>query len=129
MACGNINVKQINYYELTNGIKIKGSLGYNLGEIITIHGVCIKDETAKANLERILLKVEKINNKTLLKPIIISYKIPAFIKTKKPCSKKHFNYTGYESGAFSGIPQRAFNYIPFVTTTDFQFNTFFVILK
>ncbi|MDD3626683.1 MAG: hypothetical protein PHV06_05130 [bacterium] len=121
----------INYSEIGSTIYVIGQLGKPLGEIAEIQGEVIdSSETGyKNDMGKILFKVQMINGQKLTKDITITLRFFSWsgIEEPKPGDKKV--YIGYESGEFTGIPPKAFDYIPAVTTTMYHFETHFQVCK
>lgn len=114
-----------------NGSKVIGSLGHQLGEIVVIEGV-VADESytkRKADAGELLLRVRAVNGKPLKEEVIFEFRPFSSGGIKNPPVGVRFKYTGYETGGFSGTPEKAFDYVPRVPTTGYNFTTSFVILR
>jgi hypothetical protein len=111
--------------------KVIGYLGYALGEVVIIEGV-VADENytkRKDDAGKLLLRVQIVNGKPLKDEAIFDFSPFLGADVKKPLVGARFKYTGYETGGFSGIPEKAFDYVPQVATTGYYFSTSFVILR
>jgi hypothetical protein len=114
-----------------NRSKVIGSLGYALGGIIVIEGV-VADESytgRKADAGELLLRVQAVNGKPLNEEVIFAFRPFLGASIKSPPVGARFKYTGYETGGFSGIPEKAFAYVPRVQATGYNFSTTFVVLR
>jgi hypothetical protein len=123
-ACG--DEKMLTLPELGSH-KIMGILGKPLGTVVLLEGVVLRDSyrRLKSDEGEILLKVERIDGKPRPGDIIIRFRPSYLASIPKPVPGDHFRYAGYETGAFEGIPDEAFKYIPRSATTGFQFETHF----
>lgn len=123
------NVKFINISEL-NGGSVIGSLGYALGEIIVVEGVAADENyrRRKADAGKLLLRVKSVNGKQLKDEIIFDFRVFPGAGVENPAAGAKFKYVGYETGGFSGAPEKAFDYVPRVPTQGFYFGTSFVVL-
>lgn len=122
-------IQQINYAMLNDNVRIVGSLGSFLGEIITVEGIVIDGSRRRIKSEtgKTLLKVVTVNGKKLEEPVIIPFSIFKWTDVKMPKVNDPFTFIGYESGEMAGIPQKAFQYMPQVATTDYHFFVYFQI--
>jgi hypothetical protein len=114
-----------------NQSKVIGLLGYALGEVVIVEGV-VANETytkKKDDAGKLLLRVQIVNGKPLKEEVIFHFSLLLSIDIKKPIVGAKFKYIGYETGGFVGIPEKAFNYVPPMTTTGHHFSTSFVILR
>ncbi len=114
-----------------NRSKVMGSLGYALGEVIIIEGVVAAENYTKRKDDagKLLLRVRIVNEKPLKEEVVFDFSPFLGADVKKPLVGARFKYTGYETGGFSGIPEKAFDYVPRVPTTGYYFSTSFVILR
>jgi hypothetical protein len=131
LTAGNRMINKIIYSDIAGRVKIIGTLNKPIGEIVTVEGVIIDgtDTREKGDAGKVLLKVQWINGKKLQKGVNLPVKIFQWSAIHTPKVNEHKKYIGYETGAMSGIPRRAFNYMPQVTTEDFHFSTYFQICK
>ncbi len=122
-------VQRISYTRLNDSVKIVGSLGRFLGEIITVEGIIIDGSRRRIKSEtgKTLLKVITVNGKKLGEPVIIPFSIFTWTDVKMPKVNDPFKFIGYESGEMAGIPQKAFQYMPQVATTDYHFFVYFQV--
>ena len=114
-----------------NRSKVLGSLGYALGEVVTIEGVMADENYTKrkADAGALLLRAQVVNGRTLKGEVVLAFSPFSGIELKNPTVGVRFKYTGYETGGFAGIPEKAFAYVPRVATTGFYFSTSFVVLR
>ncbi len=114
-----------------NSCKVIGFLGYPLGEIVTIEGIVADEEYTrrKADTGETLLRVQAVNGKSLKQEAIFHFDPVQGADIKKPPAGIRFKYIGYETGGFSGLPEKAFDYIPRLQTKGYSFTTSFVILR
>ena len=124
-------INEINYFDILNKVNIIGALNIPIGEIVTIEGVIIDDTytKAKSDLGKVLLKVQSINGKKLEEEIIIQINIFVWSNINEPEVNDYKKYIGYETGEMRGIPYKAFDYMPQVTTEEFHFTTYFQVCK
>lgn len=120
--------KTITYAEL-NTHKIIGSLGHPLGTVLTIEGVVVPDDyrRMKGDSGATLLKIESVDGKMLSHEVILHLRSSYMEDAPKPGQR--FTYIGYETGAFTGIPEKAFKIIPQASTAGFQFEVYFEALR
>ncbi|MGI8554792.1 MAG: hypothetical protein ACR2LT_00315 [Pyrinomonadaceae bacterium] len=114
-----------------NNRKVIGLLGYALGETVVIEGV-VADENyrrRKADVGELLLRVQSVNGKQLKDEIIFQFRLFSGADIKNPAAGAGFKYTGYETGGFSGTPEKAFDFVPRMPTAGFYFATSFVVLR
>jgi hypothetical protein len=114
-----------------NSSKVIGFLGHPLGEVITIEGIAADEEYTrrKADTGETLLRVQAVNGKSLKREAIFHFDPVQGADIKKPSAGIRFKYIGYETGGFSGLPEKAFDFIPRVQTKEYSFTTSFVILR
>jgi hypothetical protein len=131
LTAGNRMINKIIYSDIAGRVKIIGTLNKPIGEIVTVEGVIIDgtDTKKKSDADKVLLKVQWINGRRLQKGVNLPVKIFQWGAINTPRVNEHKKYIGYETGEMSGIPRRAFNYMPQVTAEDFHFSTYFQICK
>lgn len=131
LTAGNRTINEINYSDIAGRVKIIGTLNRPIGEIVTVQGFIIDgtDTGKKGDVGKILLKVQWINGRKVQKGVNLPIKIFHWSAIHTPKVNEHKKYIGYETGEMSGIPIRAFDYMPRVTTEDFHFSTYFQICK
>ena len=124
------NVESIPVIKL-NRSKVIGSLGLPLGEVVTIEGITADGEYTrrKADAGETLLRVQTVNGRPLKREAIFHFRPFEGADLKKPRAGMRFKYIGYETGGFSGIPDKAFDYVPRVATDGYYFTTSLVILR
>ncbi|MBK1884026.1 hypothetical protein JIN85_16525 [Luteolibacter pohnpeiensis] len=111
-------------------LTLKSVLGAGFGEIIEIEGKMIDDSDTRtrAHLGKKLMSVTTIGDKELENPVMIELQAFSFSKFKFPEHGATMRIRGYETGTFVGIPQRAFEDIPQVATTDYHFESHFQVI-
>ena len=131
LLTGNGAVSEINYSDIAGRIKIIGTLNRPIGEIVTVQGVITDgtDTGKKGDAGKVLLKVQRINGRKVRKRVNLPIKIFHWTAINTPKVNEQKKYIGYETGEMSGIPARAFEYMPRVTTENFHFSTYFQICK
>lgn len=114
-----------------NGGKVIGALGGALGEIIVVEGIAADENyrRRKSADGKLLLRLKSVNGKSLKDEIVLEFNPFPGANIKNPAAGAAVKYTGYETGAFSGVPEKAFDYVPRTTTAGFYFGTSFVILR
>ncbi|MCK4667882.1 hypothetical protein KAU33_14090 [Candidatus Dependentiae bacterium] len=124
-------VIKVNYLDLGGDIQIIGSLNKPLGEILTVEGIIVDDTYTKRKSDsgKLLLKVESINGEKISNEIIISFSAFKWVSIKEVKVDDYKKFIGYETGAMTGIPEKAFEYMPQVATEGFHFSTYFQICK
>ena len=124
------HMKSIHVSEL-NLNKVIGYLGHPLGEIVTIEGIAAdgNDTRQKADTGELLLRVQGVNGKPLKREVILHFFPFQGVPIKNPSVGAKFRYIGYETGGFSGVPEKAFDYVPQAATTGHYFSTSFVVLR
>jgi len=113
-----------------NSSNVIGFLGYPLGEILTIEGIAAGGDYTrrKADAGKTLLRVQAVNGEGLKSEVIFQF-ASAHAGITTPAPGTRFKYVGYETGGFSGLPEKAFDYIPRVPDSGYSFTTSFVILR
>lgn len=114
------NIESIPVIKL-NRNKVIGSLGRPLGEVVTIVGIVADGDYTrrKADAGETLLRVQTVNGRSLKSEAIFHFRPFEGADIKKPAAGTRFKYTGYETGGFSGIPDKAFDYVPRVATDGY----------
>ena len=51
------------------------------------------------------------------------------LELEKPKVGNKFKYIGYETGGFTGVPEKTFDYMPAIATTGYYFTTDFVAVR
>lgn len=111
-------------------VEIVGRLGVPLGRLCTVEA-SVEDGShtrMKALDGVVLLRVTKVNDKVLAKPVTFRF---SEYESGTLTSREHgATYRGlvYETGGFSGIPSEAFAHVPAAATTGFHFDTALVVL-
>ena len=116
--------------ELERG-SVVGHLGQPLGKIVTIQGIVADGRftRAKADEGETLLRVRTVNGQRLREEWLFHFQCSPWATVGKPRVDTEFNYLGYETGGYSGIPAHAFKYIPAVATSRYGFTTSFLVLR
>lgn len=124
-------VTKVNYMDLGGEIQIIGSLNKPLGEILTVEGIIVDDTYTKRKSDsgKLLLKIESINGEKISNEIIIPFSTFKWVSIKDVKVDDYKKFIGYETGEMTGIPEKAFDYMPQVATEGFQFSTYFQICK
>jgi hypothetical protein len=124
-------ISRINYSDIGGRVKIIGILNKPIGEIVTLEGAIIDGTYTrkKGDSDKVLLMVHSINGKKIQKVVNLPIRIFKWSDINMPKVNDYKKYIGYETGEMSGIPQKAFNYMPQATTEGFHFSTYFQICK
>jgi len=109
--------------------EIIGSLGKPLGTIIQIEGVIVSGDGSKSEEDKLKIKIFKVDDKGIEKEIIITAEIFSWISVKEPEEGVSVKYIGYETGGMTGIPDKAFSYMPYIATAGFTFSIYFQVIK
>jgi hypothetical protein len=122
--------KSISVSELADQ-QVVGWLGHSLGKIVTIEGIVADQNYRRMKIDSgsLPLRVQRVNGKQLDKEQVFHFQSFQGAEVEKPRVGAKFKYTGYETGAFTGIPHEAFKYVPPMATTGYGFTTSFVILR
>ena len=114
-----------------NRSKVIGSLGRPLGEVVTIEGIVADGDYTRRNADagETLLRVQTVNGRVLKREAVFHFRPFEGADMKKPTAGMKFKYVGYETGGFSGMPDKAFDYVPRVATDGYYFSTSLVILR
>ncbi len=83
---------------------VVGYLGYPLGTVVRITGVCLDGKRArrKAYINKTLLEIRVVNGKPLECPFVLPFERAAK-DVKKPTDGESFDYYAHEWGEFDGI--------------------------
>ncbi len=105
-----------------------GELGLPLGTIATVEGTSVSGDSlrTKAAAGHRYLRVERVDGRTLQRPVLLwvssGYEwVPAPGKTA--------TFIAYETGGFSGAPDRLFDHVDPIATVGFSFESSLVLLK
>lgn len=110
--------------------KIQGSLGQPLGQLITVEGhIHAGDPRSKADQDKLLLEVVKVDGKPLAKPVSLAMGFFAFTGITAPKAGSSVKYQGYETGSFQGIPSESFKVMPAVASQELHFEPMFQVCK
>lgn len=114
-----------------NSITITPILGAGFGKIIEIEGKIVDDTDTRirSHLGKKLIKVHLVGTRQLNKPVVIELERFSFAGMKIPGRGNQVKLRGYETGYFSGIPNKAFSDIPQVATTNFHFRSVFQVTR
>ena len=128
ISCGK-NEEKMHYSDNTVKNGIIGVLGRPLGTIIEIEGQLDPGEGAKADMDKILFRVQKLDGEELDRTIVLPVETFSWMSVASPGEGEIVKYLGYETGGMSGIPEEAFAHMPYVTTTAYHFSLYFQIIK
>jgi len=122
--------KSITVSELSK-LQVIGALGQALGKIIVIEGVAADEyyRKMKADGGHTLLRVQSVDGKKLQEEQVFHFLAFPSADIEKPKVGSKFKYIGYETGAFTGVPAKAFDYTLPVATTGYGFTTDFVVVR
>lgn len=105
-------------------------LGEGFGKIIEIEGRVVYPKPGpKRYLRKKWISVDRIGARRLTKPLSIELATFGFARTLIPASGTQIKIRGYETGHFSGIPNKAFADIPQVANRGFGFKSIFQVTK
>lgn len=111
-----------------SGGKVQGVVA-PLGQVVEIEGQVIDGSTTKMRqYEGVqLLEVRSVGGKKLEAPKRLRFHWHSLAKSAD--LKGQVKLAGYESGEYTGIPDKAFDYVPRAASTGFQFESHFILLK
>lgn len=121
-------MKQIPYTQLSQS-GLTGSLGHGLGQLVTVEGQILDTTDMKDDEGKIRLRIDKVDGKALGKPVVLPLEFFSFSAPPRPKAGDKVKYIGYETGAFTGIPGKAFEHIPRVASQDYHFALAFQVCK
>jgi hypothetical protein len=107
---------------------VMGELGVPLGTMVTVSGKAVPNNSrSKANEgEPLFLQITSVDGKALSKPVEYPFrKARDFIDAASPKIGDSFEFRGYETGGYSGVP---LNYGAPWQDTSFYFSTEFLVL-
>ena len=116
----------ISWNDLNTKNEIIGSLGFPLGELITIDCVCRKADTKG---DREFLEISTVNDKKFAEPVKLTYRILSLSKIKELKVDYTYRLRVYEDGLMKGLPQGVFAEIGLVQTQGYHFSTDVVIVR
>jgi hypothetical protein len=107
-----------------------GRLDRPLGTIVVVEGVVADGSYTKAKGDegQTLLRVRAVNGKRLAEEQVF-YFGALLERPEKPRVGTTFNYSGYETGGFVGLPTKAFDYVGLIAIPGYAFMTNFVVLR
>ncbi|NJM46648.1 MAG: hypothetical protein HC860_11255 [Alkalinema sp. RU_4_3] len=110
---------------------VMGKLGQPLGKIMTISGSVVSgSRSAKSNQpDDLALQVLQVNGQPLASPVTLPWTIFNTASVVPPKLNQPFEYVGYETGSFTGVPHEAFKLVPAVATREFHFESWFTVLQ
>ena len=93
---------------------VRGAFGLPLGQVVTAAGVAIDGASTgrKADAGTTLLRIEAVNGAPLAQPITVPFTPLPWHPVTAPVAGVRFTYSGYETGAFTGLPEAAAKAIP-----------------
>ncbi len=124
-ANGPVNVNELNRR------KVIGTLGLELGTIVTIEGI-VADESyrrERSDVGETLLRVQSVNGNRLKHEVVFPFMKHEIGSVATPTVGARFKFTGYETGGFVGEPNGVFDYVPRFAATSYHFRTSFYVLK
>jgi hypothetical protein len=109
---------------------VVGSLGHPLGTIVTVEGEVADGSYTKLKKDdgQTLLRVHAVNGEKLASEQIFQFG-SLLDRVRTPDVGSRFKFTGYETGGFTGIPTKAFDYVGLVQSTGYGFTTDFIVLR
>ena len=115
--------------EEKKAVSIMPLVATEFGKIIEIEGKIVDDTDTRlrSHLGKTLIEVDRVGDATLPKPVVIELVGFSVAKVEIPARGTRVRFRGYESGSFVGNPQRAFDDIPRVATTEHHFESNFQI--
>ena len=110
--------------------QVIGRLGHPLGTIIVVEGVVADGSYTKAKGDhgRTLLRVHAVNGKRLAEEQVFHFG-SLLERVEKPKVGTRFKYSGYETGGFTGLPAKAFDYVGLIALPGYAFATDFEVLR
>jgi hypothetical protein len=116
--------------EMDGRLALVGRLRHELGTILTLEGDVVDGSMFNTKeLDGVrLLKVTSLGSRVILRdPIYMRF---AWYDGRDVSTLTgHVTVVGYETGAFVGFPAEAFAHVPRVASTDFHFETSFMLLE
>lgn len=83
----------------------------------------------KSDVGKLLLRVKSVNGKSFKDEVVLDFNLFPGADIKNPAAGAAFKFTGYETGGFSGVPEKAFDFVARTATGGFYFGTSFVVLR
>jgi hypothetical protein len=113
-----------------NDRQVIGRLGHPLGTIVVVEGVVADGSYTKAKADdgHTLLRVQGVNEKRLAEEQVFHFG-SLLERVEKPKAGATYKFSGYETGGFTGLPTKAFDYVGLIASTDYGFTTDFVVLR
>jgi hypothetical protein len=110
--------------------KFMGKLGLPLGTVVKVEGIFYSgDKTrTKALSGLMLMEISNVAGKPITPPVVLRFSGNKKLFPNPKDGNKFSVYT-YETGGYTGIPHKAFQHIPIVTTTSFHFESHLILLK
>jgi len=121
----------VNAADVSSGeVQIVGHLGLPLGTVGRVQGAFFDgSELRMKALDGVLLmRVTRVNGNSLPKPALFRFSRFQGGILPNTLPGREFDLLAYETGAFEGVPQEAWNYVPVATTTGHSFETSLVVL-
>ncbi len=85
-------------------VKVIGHLGYPLGTVVRITGICVDGDRARrrADVGKTLLEIRAVNGTPLKRPFVVPFERAA-VEVTKPNDGDLFDFDAHEWGTFDGI--------------------------
>ena len=110
--------------------QVIGRLDHPLGTIVVVEGVVADGSYTKAKGDdgHTLLRVQAVNGKRLAEEQVFHFGA-LLDRVEKPKVGTTYKYSGYETGGFTGLPTKAFDYVGLIALPGYCFTTDFVVLR
>ena len=122
--------KTITIAEL-NQMQVIGQLGQPLGKIVVIEGIVADDYYRKMRADQgyTLLRVLTVDGKKLPEEVVFHFSPAMGSAPDAPKVGSQFKYIGFESGGYTGLPTKAFDYMPRVANAGYSFTSGFLVVR
>jgi hypothetical protein len=112
--------------DLNTKYSIIGSLGYPLGDLVTIECTSRKEAT-KGDSQWI--EITAVNGKQLTESVKATYSFLIWSKIKGLEANKSYRLLVYENGLMKGLPEAVLKEIGEVQTQDYHFSTNLIVVR
>ena len=123
------DIQVMNVSDLDQTWTMEGRLKRTLGTVVTVEGTVIDGGTLRVKRlnGKALLRIEKLEGKSLAEPVVFEFR---YLEepSKVPKMGSKFQFVGFETGEFAGLPSEAFKHIPVLATQGYHFRTLFEVL-